>query len=186
MDTGVIVAIVIGVLLLLALVMLLGRKGRERKLETKRQEAREIRRDATVTEAQAERTRAEADERAAKARREEAAARQTAAEAERHEEAAAARHAEADEHDPDVKGNGLKDKVFGRGKSDAGDRDFDRDDSDVDLGRGDRDADLDRGRGDTGAVQAGDGTVHEEVHRERDAGSQEVRREEVESRRFEQ
>jgi hypothetical protein len=173
MDTGVIIAIVIGALLVLALVMLLGRKGRERKLETKRGEAREIRRDAQVTEAQADRTRAEADERAAKARREEAAARETAAEAERHEEAAAERHAQADEHDPDVKGNGLKGKVFGRGKNDPDDRDRDRD------------IEVDRGR-DAGAVQAGEGTVHEEVHRERDPGSQEVRREEVESRRFEE
>ena len=175
MDTGVIIAIVVGALLLLALFMLLGRKGRERKLETKRQEAREIRREAHVTEAQADRTSAEADERAAKARREEAAAREQAAEAERHQEAAAERHAEADDRDPDVGKAGLKGKLFG-GR--------DKGDDDPDYERGGRGLD-DTGRA-GGAVQAGEGTVHEEVHRERDPESQEVRSEEVESRRFEQ
>ena len=46
MSTGAIIAIVIGVLILLALLWFLGRKGRERKLEARRGEAREIRREA--------------------------------------------------------------------------------------------------------------------------------------------
>ena len=79
MDAGVIVAIVIAALIVLALVVLLGRRGRERRLDTRRHEAREIRREAEVGRAQADRTRAEADERAARARREEATAREQGA-----------------------------------------------------------------------------------------------------------
>ena len=76
MDTGVIIAIVVGALILLALLWLLGRRARDRKLDTRRGEAREIRREAEVSRAQADRTRAEAEERAARARREEAGARE--------------------------------------------------------------------------------------------------------------
>ena len=75
-STGAVVAIVIAVLIVLALVMLLGRRGRERQRESRRGEAREIRREAEVSRAQADETRAEAEERAARARREEADARQ--------------------------------------------------------------------------------------------------------------
>ena len=43
MSTGAIIAIIVAVLIVLALVVLLSRKGRERKLESNRQEARELR-----------------------------------------------------------------------------------------------------------------------------------------------
>lgn len=102
MDTGVIVAIVIGALIVLALLWLLGRRARERKLDTRRGEAREIRREAEVSRAQADRTRAEADERAARARREEATAREQAAHAESKQEEARDRHLQAASVDPDV------------------------------------------------------------------------------------
>jgi hypothetical protein len=102
MDTGVIVAIVIGALILLALLWLLGRRARERKLDTRRGEARGIRREAEVSRAQADRTRAEAEERAARARREEATAREQAAHAESKQEEARDRHLQAASVDPDV------------------------------------------------------------------------------------
>jgi F0F1-type ATP synthase membrane subunit b/b' len=102
MDAGVIIAIVIGALLLLALFMLLGRKGRERKLESRRHEAREIRREAELDRAQADKTRAEADAQAAEARRQEALARQRAAEAEEQHRTARDRHLEAASLDPDA------------------------------------------------------------------------------------
>jgi len=102
MDTGVIVAIVIAALIVLALLFLLGKRGRERKLDSRREEAREIRREAEVGRAQADRTRAEAEERAARARREEAAAREQAAHAESRHEEARDRHMEAARLDPDV------------------------------------------------------------------------------------
>jgi FtsZ-interacting cell division protein ZipA len=104
MDTGVIIAIVIGVLLLIALFVLLGKKGRERKMETRRDESREIRREAEVKDARADRVGAEAEERAAKARREEAIAREQSAEAEKHKREAHEHHAKAHEIDPDAKG----------------------------------------------------------------------------------
>ena len=102
MDTGVIVAIVVAALILIGLLALLGRRGRERKLEARRDEAHEIRREAEVGRAQADRTRAEAEERAARARREEATAREQAARAESQQREAHERHREADSLDPDV------------------------------------------------------------------------------------
>lgn len=102
MDTGVIVAIVIAALIILALLWVLGRRGRERKLESRRDEAHQIRREAAVDQAQADRTRAEAEERAARARREEASAREQAARAEGQQVEARDRHMEAAKVDPDV------------------------------------------------------------------------------------
>jgi hypothetical protein len=102
MDTGVIIAIVAAALIVLALLWLLGRRARERKLDTRRGEAREIRREAEVSGAQADRTRAEAEERAARARREEATAREQAAHAEAKQQEARDRHLEAANVDPDV------------------------------------------------------------------------------------
>ena len=78
MDIGVIIVIVVVALILLALFAFVGRKGRERKLETRRHEAREIGREAEVHRAEADRTRAEADAQAAEARRQEALARERA------------------------------------------------------------------------------------------------------------
>ncbi len=104
MDAGVIVAIVVGVIILVALFALLGRKSRDRKLESNRHEAREIRREAEVSSAQADKTRAEADAQAAEARRQDALARERAAEADVQQREAHERHREADDLDPDVDG----------------------------------------------------------------------------------
>ena len=109
MSTGAIIAIVIGVLILLALLWFLGRKGRERKLEARRGEAREIRREAETgraqadrTRAEAERTRAEADAQAAEARRQDALARERAVSADEQHQQARERHIEAAKKDPDA------------------------------------------------------------------------------------
>lgn len=105
MDAGAIIAIVIGVLIVLALVMWLSKRSRDRRHETRRHEAREIRREAELRSAEADELGAEAEERAARARREEAQARQEAARAEEHRQEAEVRHAEAHEVDPDTKGD---------------------------------------------------------------------------------
>ena len=105
MDTGAIVAIVIGVALLVAALVWFGRQARQRRLEGRRVEAHETRREARVSGAQAERQRAEADERAARARKEQAMAEEQAAKAEKQHRFARERHERADELDPDVDGN---------------------------------------------------------------------------------
>ncbi len=102
MDIGIIIAIVVVALILLALLAFIGRKGRERKLETRRHEAREIGREAEVNRAKADRTRAEADTQAAEARRQDALARERAAEADEQHRQARERHIEAASHHPDV------------------------------------------------------------------------------------
>ena len=102
MDTGVIVAIVVGVLIVLALVWFLSRAGQNRRNETRRTEAREIRREAEVGSAQADRTRAEADAQAAEARRQEALSRERSATADQQHREARDRHIEAAEKDPDA------------------------------------------------------------------------------------
>jgi type IV secretory pathway VirB10-like protein len=102
MSTGVIIAIVVVALILLALFVFIGRKGRERKLETRRHEAREIGREAEVHRAEADRTRAEADAQAAEARRQEALARERATEAEEKHRQARDRHIEAASRHPDM------------------------------------------------------------------------------------
>ena len=70
--------------------------------ETRRHEAREIRREAEVARAQADRTRAEADAQAAEARRQEALARERAASADEQHHEARERHIEAATKDPDA------------------------------------------------------------------------------------
>ena len=102
MDTGLIVAIIVGALILLALLWFLGRKGRERRHDTRRVEAREIRREAEVGRAQADRTRAEADAQGAEARRQDAMARERAASADEQHREARERHIEAAKKDPDA------------------------------------------------------------------------------------
>jgi FtsZ-interacting cell division protein ZipA len=104
MSTGAIIAIVIGVLIVLALVLWLARRSRTARLESRRDEARQIRRQAEVRTAEADEMSAEAEERAARARREEAQARQQAARAEDHRQDAEAHHARAHDVDPDAKG----------------------------------------------------------------------------------
>jgi hypothetical protein len=102
MSTGLIIAIVIAALILLALFWFLGRKGRERRLETRRHQAREIGREADVSRAQADRTRAEAEAQAAEARRQEALARERGAQAEEQHREARERHIEAAKRHPDM------------------------------------------------------------------------------------
>jgi FtsZ-interacting cell division protein ZipA len=102
MDTGVIIAIVVAALILLAVLWFVGRKGRERRFETRRHEAREIRREAEIGTAQADRTRAEADVKAAEARRQEAQAREHSATADEQHREARERHIEAAKKDPDA------------------------------------------------------------------------------------
>jgi F0F1-type ATP synthase membrane subunit b/b' len=102
MSTGVIIAIVVVALILLALFVFVGRKGRERKLETRRHEAREIGREAELGRAEADRTRAEADAQSAEARRQDALARERAAEAEEKHRQARDRHIEAASRHPDM------------------------------------------------------------------------------------
>ena len=102
MDTGVIIAIVVGVLILLAVLWLVARAGRSRRHETRRAEAREIRRDAEVGTAKADRMRAEADAQGAEARRQEALARERSAGADEQHREARERHIEAARKDPDA------------------------------------------------------------------------------------
>jgi hypothetical protein len=68
MDTGVIVAIVVGALILIALLVLVGKRGRERKLDTRRHEAHEIHGESEVRGARAQKAKAEADRLEAEAR----------------------------------------------------------------------------------------------------------------------
>ena len=102
MDTGVIIAIIAAALILLAVLWFVGRKGRERRYETRRHEAREIRREAEVGRAQADKTRAEAEAQAAEAKRQDALARERAASAEEQHREARERHIEAAKKDPDA------------------------------------------------------------------------------------
>jgi LPXTG-motif cell wall-anchored protein len=102
MDTGAIIALVVGGLALLALLVLIGRKRREKRLESQRVEAHEVRREAQISSAQAEREQAEADARAARARREQALAREKALGAEKRGRFAREQHERADDLDPDV------------------------------------------------------------------------------------
>jgi F0F1-type ATP synthase membrane subunit b/b' len=93
MSTGLIIAIVIAALILLALFWFLGRKGRERRLETRREQAREIGREAELSRAEADRTRAEAE------------ARERAAAADEQHREARERHIEAAKKHPDMDEN---------------------------------------------------------------------------------
>jgi F0F1-type ATP synthase membrane subunit b/b' len=102
MSTGLIIAIVIAALILLAVLWFVGRKGRERRLDTRRDQAREIRREAEVGRAQADKTRAEAEAQAAEARRQDALARERSASAEEQHQEARERHIEAAKKDPDA------------------------------------------------------------------------------------
>jgi FtsZ-interacting cell division protein ZipA len=142
MSTGAIIAIVIGVLIVLALLLWLSRRSRAARHETRRHEAREIRREAEVRSAEADQMSAAADERAARARQEEAQARATAARADEHRQEAEARHAHAHEVDPDAKGDYVPDRD--RSTTDAGAAGTSPDDAHYDRPEGTTDADADR------------------------------------------
>ena len=116
MSTGAIVAIVIGALLLVALLVVLARRGRERRFENMRAEAQEHRNEARIRERGAKRDQAEADEAAARAKKARAIAEEQAAQAQRAEAEAEAKsehaqhqrgqvdelHTRATEVDPDA------------------------------------------------------------------------------------
>jgi FtsZ-interacting cell division protein ZipA len=101
MEAGTIIAIVIGAIVLIALIAFISKRGRDRKLEMRRHEAHESRREAKVRGAKADRVQAEADERAARARQEAAAAEEQAALADKERRFARQHHERAIELDPD-------------------------------------------------------------------------------------
>jgi hypothetical protein len=102
MSTTAIVLIVIAAIVVVALIALASRRGRERKLERRREHAGELRETARTHGLRAERAQAEADEKAALARRESAAAQERADIAAQQAELARDHHERADELDPDV------------------------------------------------------------------------------------
>jgi FtsZ-interacting cell division protein ZipA len=179
MSTGLIIAIVIVALIVLAALLIVGRKGRQKRHETRRGEAREIRREAEVSRAHADHSRAEADERAARARREEAGARRHAAEADARAHEARERHLDAARRDPDTDEDEFAeryDREHGAGRGDqgtqrgtAGSRD-----------RGNKPSLKQRLFG--GGGDGDEGVVREDVRRERDAETGRVRHEEVTGR----
>jgi FtsZ-interacting cell division protein ZipA len=101
MGAGVIVAIVLGAIVVIALVALLAKRGSETRRENKRVEAHETRREAQVHGARAEKASAHADERAARARGEQAEAQEASAVADRERRASKERHEYAEDIDPD-------------------------------------------------------------------------------------
>ena len=102
MDTGVIIAIAVAVLIVLAICGSPAARAASAGSTRAGIEAREIRREAEVETAQADRTRAEADAQAAEAKRQDAQARERAASAEEQQQEARERHIEAAEKDPDA------------------------------------------------------------------------------------
>jgi FtsZ-interacting cell division protein ZipA len=91
MSTGAIVAIVIGAVLLIALLVFLARRGRERRFEKMRSEAQEHRQEARIRQRSAARDQAEADEAEARAKKARASAEEQAAQARRAEAEAEAK-----------------------------------------------------------------------------------------------
>lgn len=120
MSTGAIIAIVAGAIVLVAVLVLLTRAARGRRLESRREDAAELRQRAAARErsaadaraaadeesARAQRVRAEADEKAAQARRNEIAAQERAGDAERETLVAREHHDRAREIDPDASDTG--------------------------------------------------------------------------------
>lgn len=116
MSTGAIIAIVVGVIVIAAILVLVSRAMRARQHERRRTEAGELRQEAqsrglraeresslaAEQEARAKRAQAEAEEKAAAARREAASAEERSREAERHRRFARERAERANEVDPDV------------------------------------------------------------------------------------
>ena len=101
MDVGIIIAIVVGAILLIALFALMGKKGKDKRHEQRRSEAHSHREEARVRNARATKAEAEAEERAARAKREQALAEEQAATAERERRFARSKEEKASELDPD-------------------------------------------------------------------------------------
>ena len=116
MSTGAIVAIAVGAVIVLAIILVLGRMARDRRLERRRGQASELRQEASArgqraeqvrasadeATARAERRKAEADEQAAKARRDSVEAEREGEHAAEEILAARTRHDRAREVDPDL------------------------------------------------------------------------------------
>jgi FtsZ-interacting cell division protein ZipA len=101
MDVGVIIAIVVAAIILIALFAFMSRKAKGKRHEQRRVEARSHREEARVRSARATRAEAEAEERAARAKREQALAEEQAATAERERRFARSKERAAAELDPD-------------------------------------------------------------------------------------
>jgi FtsZ-interacting cell division protein ZipA len=184
MSTGLLIAIIVIALIVLALLFLVGRKRREKRLETRRHEAREIRREAEASQARADQARAEAEERAARARREEAAAREQAATAAERGREARERHLDAARKDPDTDEDEFAER-YDREHGTGDERDAQRATSEDREDKPSLKERLFRRHDDEESGRADGGTVHEDVRRERDQPTGRVRREEVKSRRYE-
>ena len=102
MDAGVIIAIVVGAILLIAIFALLARRRKTVRTEQRRVEARTHREEATVRSARATKAEAEAEERMARAKREQAVAEEQSAVASRERRFAKTKHEQAAELDPDA------------------------------------------------------------------------------------
>jgi FtsZ-interacting cell division protein ZipA len=109
MDTGVIIAIVVGALVLVLLVAWALPRLTERRAEQLRTKAGDERYEARNRELSAERAQAAADERAARARREAAQAEASAREASRQRELAGQHRERAHDFDPDMDGEDVYD-----------------------------------------------------------------------------
>ena len=92
---------ILAAIVLIALFALMGKKGREKRHEQRRVEARTHREEARVRTARASRAEAEAEERAARAKREQALAEEQAATAQRERRFARSKEERAAELDPD-------------------------------------------------------------------------------------
>jgi len=101
MDVGVIIAIVVAAIIVIALVAMLGRKQKAKQHEQRRVEAHTHREEARVRGARATRAEAEAEERAARAKKEQALAEEQSATAQRERRFARAKEERAAELDPD-------------------------------------------------------------------------------------
>jgi hypothetical protein len=101
MTTGLIIVIVLAALVGLALLAVFAGRGEQRRLDQRREQAGELRREAELHDARAQGARAEAQERAARAEREQAIARERTVRAEEHGRQAESLHLEAAELDPD-------------------------------------------------------------------------------------
>lgn len=155
MSTGLIIVLVVLAVIILLVLLLLARKGRQKQLDARREQAREIRSEAEVASARADHARAQADEQAAKAQREQAQARERAAEADAQADAARERHMDAARTDPDQDEGEVAERL--------------------DRGEAPKAVTRENGRG----------VVREDVSRSRDPETDEVLGEEVRGRRYE-